>query len=226
MAAEQRRSQPSKTDLAPLAFGAAAVTAVAAGAAFLLRKSTREDKVYDDAPNWASDSAGQGRREVVGKTLLINRPRSELFAAWQNFERFPEFMDNLESVERIDGDRSRWVIAAPAGKTVTLVTRISEVRPGERIQWQSEPESQIATSGAVMFEDAPANRGTYVSLVMSYEPPGGTLGKLAAKLFQREPAIQARRDLRRFKQLMETGEVTVNASPSGRDTESPTEARI
>jgi uncharacterized membrane protein len=26
-------------------------------------------------------------------------------------------------------------------------------------------------------------------------------------MFQREPAIQARRDLRRFKQLMETGEI-------------------
>jgi uncharacterized membrane protein len=226
MAAEQRRSHQSKTDLAPLALGAAAVTAVAAGAVFLLRKSTRDDAILDDAPNWTSDSADQGRREVVGKTLLINRPRPELFAAWQDFERFPEFMDNVESVEKIDDGRSRWVIAAPAGRTVDLITRISEVRPGERIQWQSEPDSQIATSGAVMFEDAPADRGTYVSLVMSYEPPGGKLGKIAAKLFQREPAIQARRDLRRFKQLMETGEVTFNASPSGRDSESPTDARI
>ena len=57
-------------------------------------------------------------------------------------------------------------------------------------------------------------------------PPAGTVGKLVAKLFQREPAIQARRDLRRFKQLLETGEVTVNASPSARASESPSEARI
>jgi uncharacterized membrane protein len=61
---------------------------------------------------------------------------------------------------------------------------------------------------------------------MTYNPPGGTVGKMIAKLFQREPAIQARRDLRRFKQLVETGEVTVNASPSARGSETPTEARI
>ena len=61
---------------------------------------------------------------------------------------------------------------------------------------------------------------------MTYDPPGGTIGKLAAKLFRREPAIQARLDLRRFKQLLETGEVTTNASPSARESESPTESRI
>jgi uncharacterized membrane protein len=61
---------------------------------------------------------------------------------------------------------------------------------------------------------------------MRYTPPAGGLGRAVAKLFQREPQIQARRDLRRFKQLIETGEVSVNASPSGRKSESPTEARI
>ena len=59
----------------------------------------------------------------------------------------------------------------------------------------------------MLFKTAPGDRGTYVSLVQTYDPPGGALGKLAAKLMQREPGIQARRDLRRFKQLMETGEV-------------------
>jgi uncharacterized membrane protein len=37
------------------------------------------------------------------------------------------------------------------------------------------------------------------------------IGKVIAKVFQREPALQARRDLRRFKQLMETGEIAVAA---------------
>ena len=42
-------------------------------------------------------------------------------------------------------------------------------------------------------------------------PPAGIIGKVIAKMFQREPAIQARRDLRRFKQLMETGEIATGA---------------
>ena len=47
--------------------------------------------------------------------------------------------------------------------------------------------------------------------MIAYDPPGGVIGELVAKLFQREPRIQTRRDLRRFKQLMETGEIATNA---------------
>ena len=50
-----------------------------------------------------------------------------------------------------------------------------------------------------------------MTLTLTYDPPGGVVGKLVAKLFQRDPAIQARRNLRRLKQLMETGEVATAA---------------
>ena len=135
-------------------------------------------------------------------------------------------MDNVRSVEMIGDKQSRWTIEAPAGETVELITETTHDVPGERIAWKSTPESQIETAGEVMFKDSAPGRGTVVTLVMTYAPPGAMIGKLAAKLFRREPAIQARLDLRRFKQLMETGEVTVNASPSARSSESPTEARI
>ena len=106
------------------------------------------------------------------------------------------------------------------------MTRIVEDDPGRRIAWESEPDSEIETSGILELTDAPSNRGTYVRLLMSYNPPGATLGRGIAKLLQREPSIQAVRDLRRFKQLLETGEVTTNASPSARKSESPTKARV
>ena len=208
--------------------GAAAAVAGAGAAAFLLKRRAPEqgEPLVDDAPRWTRDSAGQGERPVIGTSVTVDRPRAELFATWRDFTRFPQFMDNVRNVEKLDGDRSRWTIEAPAGQTVELVTRITEERPGERIYWQSEPDSQIFTKGMVQFTDAPPGRGTQVSLVMSYDPPAGLLGRGIAKLFQREPAIQARRDLRRFKQLMETGEVTSNASPSARSSETPTQSRI
>jgi uncharacterized membrane protein len=112
------------------------------------------------------------------------------------------------------------------GATVELVTRIVEDRAGETIAWVSEPDSQIQTEGRVEFADAAPDRGTFVRLVMRYTPPAGTVGRLAAKALQREPQVQARRDLRRFKQLLECGEIPVNASPSARKSESPTEARV
>ena len=208
------------------AVGLGIATAAAAAGAFLLtRSSTRRPEIDSDAPHWTLKKRSQGEQPVTGKTLLVNAPRDALFKAWQKVEDFPRFMENVESVER-DGDVSRWTIKAPAGSDVTLVNRITEQRAGEYISWQSEPESDVADSCKVRFEDAPAGRGTYVSLIIGYEPPGGTLGKLFAKIMQREPEIQARRDLRRFKQLMETGEVATNASPSGRKSEAPDQPRI
>ncbi|HEY8433864.1 MAG TPA: SRPBCC family protein, partial [Sphingomicrobium sp.] len=153
-------------------------------------------------------------------------PREQLFAEWRDFTNFPRFMENVEKVEKIDARRSRWTIKAPAGSSVELVTRITEEKSPERIAWESEPESEIRTEGRVEFLDAGPGRGTMVRLVMRYDPPGGIVGKGLAKLFQREPKIQSRRDLKRFKSLMETGEVATNASPSGRSSESPTEPRI
>lgn len=216
-------NDPKASPRAAIALGAAA--AVAGAASLFFRRSKERDPALDDAPNWTKNSADQGERPVIGTSVLIARPRQQLFDIWSRFERFPEFMENVESVTA-NGQVSTWQIAAPGGTTITLKNRISHMVPGKEISWQSEPDSEIANSGKVRFTDAPAGRGTYVSLVLSYAPPGGSVGRGIAKLFQREPAIQARRDLRRFKQLVETGEVTTNASPSGRASESPTEARI
>lgn len=206
--------------------GVGVATAAVAAGAFLWKRSSRHPHIETDAPHWTLDKAGQGAQPVIGKTLLIKAPRQTLFDLWQKVEDFPKFMENVERVERVGDQISRWTVKAPAGQTVTLVNRISTLVEGRSIGWQSEVESDIANKGEVSFDDAPGDRGTYVSLVLSYDPPGGTIGRLAAKLFQREPAIQARRDLRRFKQWVETGEVSTNASPSGRSSEQPTDAHL
>jgi len=158
--------------------------------------------------------------------VTVGKPRQELYDFWKDFTRFPTFMENVEQVEMLGGGRSRWVIKGPAGKHIELFSRIVDDEPGRRIAWESEEGSSIDASGVIEFEDAPPDRGTYVRFLMAYDPPGGAIGRGIAKLLQREPTVQARRDLRRFKQLMETGEVSVNASPSARKSETPTEARI
>lgn len=206
-----------------LAVGAAVV--VAGAASFFFRKGKERDDLPDDAPHWTRNSASQGERPVIGNSILIGKPRQQVFDFWSRFERFSDFMENVLRVTVEDG-RSIWEIQGPGGKVLTLRNRVTQLEPNEEISWQSDPDSDVANAGKVRFADAPGDRGTYVSLVLSYEPPGGTIGRGIAKLFQREPAIQSRRDLRRFKQLMETGEVTTNASPSGRDSESPIESRI
>lgn len=212
--------------------------ATAGAAAFFYAKAKAADDLPDgpllsDAPDHVLRGKALQRarnqeegRSLVGRTVTIGKPASELYAFWRRFERFPEFMDNVREIRRIDDARSEWTIEAPMGATVKVLTRIVEDVPNRTIAWVSEPDSQIETEGRVEFADAPPGRGTYVRLLIRYTPPAGGLGRLIAKVMQREPQVQARRDLRRFKQLMETGEIPVNASPSGRKSESPTEARI
>ncbi|MDQ3247288.1 MAG: SRPBCC family protein [Pseudomonadota bacterium] len=225
--AENRQSSSTDSQRAWIGAG---LLAAAGAATFLLARRTADLRdggaTISDAPDHVLRRGEKADESLIGRSVTVNKPRPELYAEWRNFTRFPRFMDNVERVEDLGEGRSRWTIKAPAGTGVELVTRITEDRAGEAIAWESEPESDITTQGRVEFTDAGPGRGTMVRLTMHYDPPGGAAGRLIAKIFQREPNMQARRDLRRFKQLMETGEVTTNASPSGRKSEAPTEARI
>jgi uncharacterized membrane protein len=177
-----------------------------------LSTSKHQSAAIDAATEALIDKPEQGDAgTLIGRTVTINRPRAELFAYWRDFANLATFMENVERIEVLDGNRSHWVVKAPAGKTVEWISAITEERDGEFIAWASEDGADVPNSGRVDFRDAQAGRGTIVTATILYDPPAGTIGRLVAKMFQREPAIQARRDLRRFKQLMETGEIATGA---------------
>lgn len=163
----------------------------------------------DDAPITAAKDTDPARR-LLAESVTINQPAEELYRFWRDPVNLLEVMDNIAAIELIDERRSVWMVKAPAGREVTWESIITEDIPGQSITWQSAPGSAIANSGRIDFHQT-AGRGTVVRAVIAYDPPGGTLGALVAKLFQREPRLQARRDLHRFKQLMETGEIATGA---------------
>jgi uncharacterized membrane protein len=169
--------------------------------------TAKSQHARDEATDALTEAKGE---HVVGRAVTINKPAAELYAYFRDFAKLATFMENVERVDLLDGARSHWVVKAPAGKTVEWDARITEERDGELIAWTSEDGADVANSGRVEFRDAGA-RGTVVTATVAYDPPAGMIGKLVAKVFQREPAIQARRDLRRFKQLMETGEIATAA---------------
>ena len=177
--------------------------------------------ISDDAPLTTSKRSGavhdatatipDGKGDsMVGRAVTINRPVAELYAYWRDFANLASFMDNVVSITPLDGKRSHWVVKAPAGKTVEWDAVVTEERENALIAWTSEDGADVPNSGRIEFRDAGA-RGTVVTATILYDPPAGIVGKLIAKMFQREPAIQARRDLRRFKQLMETGEIATSS---------------
>jgi uncharacterized membrane protein len=145
--------------------------------------------------------------QSASKSVTIGRPRDDVYKFWRDFENLPSFMQHLVSVTASGDRRSRWVAKAAAGATVEWTAEIVEDRAGSLISWRSLAGSEITNAGSVRFEDAPADRGTEVRVELSYDAPAGAAGAMVAKLFGEEPGQQLRDDLRRFKQVMETGEV-------------------
>ena len=162
-----------------------------------------------DVAHEAAEARSWHEAALVGRTLTVNRPREELYAFWRDFRNLARFMENVESVRVDDDRRSHWVVKAPGGKTVEWDSVLTEEEEGRVLAWESVEDADIKNTGRIEFRDAPPGRGTEITATIVYDPPGGDIGKLIAKLFQREPKIQARRELRRFKQLMETGEIPV-----------------
>lgn len=154
--------------------------------------------------------AGDNEPDVV-RTVTIRAPAADLYRFWHDFAKLPEIMENIEAIRPLGDGSHEWVVKAPLGQTLSLKTRVTQDTPNEVIAWSSTPESAVATSGEVRFSPAPGDRGTRVTLSINYDPPGGEVGRLFAKLMRREPAIQARHDLKRLKMLFETGEIATSA---------------
>jgi uncharacterized membrane protein len=153
----------------------------------------------------------------VEKVVTVNRTPEECYNFWRKLENLPRFMQHLESVKVIDERRSHWVAKAPAGMQVEWDAQITEDRPNQMLAWRTIEGSEIPNTGTVRFEPAPPGRGTIVRVALQYDPPAGAFGAAVAKLFGEEPQQQVNDDLRRFKQLLETGEIPTTAGqPTGR----------
>lgn len=154
------------------------------------------------------EQTGDAREGIeVHKTMTVTRSPEEAYRLWRDFERLPRFMSHLESVREEGGGRSHWVAKGPAGTTVEWDAELVEDRPAELIAWRSLPGAAVANTGTVSFRPAPGNRGTEIHVQLRYAPPAGRPGAVIARLFGREPSQEVDGDLRRFKQVLETGEV-------------------
>jgi uncharacterized membrane protein len=171
---------------------------------------------------WLSSRPRARRRQsedgtvAVRSSIAIDRPARDIYGFWRDLQNLPRFMRHLESVHVAGDGRSRWVAKAPAGTTVEWEAEITEDRPDERIAWRSLPGAAVEHDGSVRFERAPGGRGTVVSVQMRYRPLAGVVGAMVARLFGEEPQQQVADDLRRLKQVMETGEIATNEGPSAR----------
>lgn len=199
------------TDKRVLAAGGA-VLAVGAGAVALAALNARKTK------GGTSDLPEEG---AIQRAVTVNKPRDEVYREWRDLTQAPRWMEIVESITDIGTDSHRWVVRGPGEKRIQYDTMVTEARDGELLEWRSVQGSTVASYNRLEFRDAPGGRGTEIHATMTYDPPMGPLGKVAALVTQKAPEFQVQRDLRRFKQLMETGEIATTegpgAAPSGRD---------
>ncbi len=189
------------------------------GAGLLYRGATGQCEAYraagiNTADNGSSEDVA---REIhIEKSITVTSTPKELFRIWRDFENLPRFMEDLESVTKLDETRSHWVANGPGGKKVEWDAEIYNEKENELIAWRSLAGADVTNAGSVHFEEAPGH-GTYVKVVLNYNPPGGKAASLMAKLFGKEPGQLVEHNLRRFKQLVETCEIpTTEGQTSGR----------
>jgi uncharacterized membrane protein len=171
------------------------------------------DTVPDDARKHKADR--ESHDATVVRAVTIGKPREEVFAFFRDFNNLARFMENIERIDVTDATHSHWVVKAPAGHHVEWDSVVTEDEPGRLLAWQTGTDAEVKNHGRVEFRDAPGGRGCEIHATIVYEPPAGALGTMIATLFQKEPGQQAKRDLRRLKMLLETGEIATTDYESG-----------
>lgn len=166
----------------------------------------------------AAPSVGADSESVQSRaSVIIKSSPEELYGFWRNPGNLPRFMRHLHSVQSTGERTSKWTAKGPAGREVSWNSEITTDIENRQISWRTLPDSEVTHTGTVTFEPATNGTGTVVRVEMKYQPPAGAVGDALAKLLGFDPQHQIRDDLRRLKQLQETGEVaTVQGQPAGK----------
>jgi uncharacterized membrane protein len=203
------------------------VAAAAAAVIGVMALDLRCSEQLSRSPGTRQPSLPRERSIRVQKSITVNRLPEELYRFWRNFENLARFMSHLDSVQVTGEKRSHWRAKAPIGMRVEWDAEIINDRPNELIAWRSLEGADVNNAGSVHFKRAPGGRGTEVRVEMQYIPPGGVIGATIAKLFGEEPSQQVGGDLRRFKQVMEAGEIVQSeATARGRGPARPPATRV
>jgi uncharacterized membrane protein len=155
-----------------------------------------------------SQIAVPGNRGVkVVRSCTVRKPAAELYQFWRSLENLARVIKHPVAITALSDTESHWKASAPGDTFVEWDAVIINDHPNELIAWRSKEGAEVPNAGSVRFEAAPGDEGTEVTVQLEYDPPGGKLAALVAKLTGDEPKQQVGEALRRFKALMEAGEI-------------------
>lgn len=185
--------------------------ALALAGSWLLYRGARSRPIVPDAVLDLGREAGRvgapRAAPEVERSITIGADARELRRAWLEPSTLPRVMAPFAEV-RVEGDgRAHWTVRPGLGRELSWTTRVVEDLPGERLRWVALEGAELPNEGSLRFRPAPAGRGTVVTLHWRFDPPGGALGGAAAKGLGFVSDTLAGKVLRRFKSLVETGEI-------------------
>jgi len=195
----------------------------AVGTGLMWRGGTGHSSFYAAAGINTAERGDDARTHLSGprgifveQAVSIARSPNELYREWRHLERIPQFVPNVVSVRVLDDRRSHWTARGPGKARAEWIAEIINDIPNELIAWRTVGGADMVSAGSVHFASEPGNRGTVMSVKLQYDLPGGKATALFAKVFGSEPSQVLREGLRRFKQLMEAGEIpTTEGQPRG-----------
>ena len=169
-------------------------------------------------------SGGKGRGGAstdvrqVERSITIGKGGEELRRAWLEPETLPQIMAGFATVHATGNGRMHWKVNGPLGSAWEWYSETAADQPGDGIVWRSSSDAAIWNEGSVRFSSAPADRGTVATLRFRFDPPSGVLGDAVVQLLGHTPLdLAADGVLRRFKSLVETGEMpTTERQPAAR----------
>lgn len=179
---------------------------------------SQEQAALNPAPAKRTGISVPGNKGIkVVKACTIMKPAAELYDFWRHLENLSQVVKHPVTITQEGNGRSHWSVSAPFGDhRVDWEAVIINDEPGRLLAWRSLDGAEVPNAGTVRFEPAPGGQGTEVTVQLEYEPPAGRLGAFFAKLTGDEPKQQVANALRRFKALMESGEIpTTDGQPAG-----------
>jgi uncharacterized membrane protein len=137
----------------------------------------------------------------VSDYIEVDAPVDRCYQYWRDFTNFPNFMEDVRRVTPTGPNTWRWEVDGPLGKRVEWEAELAEDIPNRKIAWRTVGEGTVDTAGNVQFEDKDGR--TALTIALSYDPPAGVVGEMAARMTSNDPQDQVRRSLERFRSITE-----------------------
>jgi uncharacterized membrane protein len=142
----------------------------------------------------------------IEDSVTIQRPVDRVFAFYRDFTNLPRFLGDVMAIKQVSPTISRWTIQGPQGIRVNWTIKVTQERTNELIRYEMIATPALKSCWEVRFAPGSEPGETEVREVM--RAPLGRLGRAALALIGKFPAEEVSSNLRRLKQVMETGKVT------------------